>query len=155
MKSENYHFLICDINNHKKCNCLAVVICTSSIFESFLKFIYSATSLSLIGWLLYFVPNTPTLLHPSHMSFQTGIVIQDSEQIVQNNVLVHILGMFVLCDTVCRHHHQLYGMGLCMLLAMEKGINFVFKFSVVLLGNCELMFAELHFAVNGRKQTKI
>ena len=52
--------------------------------------------------------------------------VRNSEQIVQYNVLIHILSLFVLRNAVCRHHHQLYGMGLCMLFAMEKRFNLVF-----------------------------
>ena len=58
---------------------------------------------------------------PPYMPF-----VRNSEQIVQYNVLIHILSLFVLRNAVCRHHHQLYGMGLCMLFAMEKRFNLVF-----------------------------
>ena len=47
------------------------------------------------------------------------------EQIIQCNLLIDILRMFVMCYTVCRDHYQLDGMGLRVLLAMEEGINLV------------------------------
>ena len=37
-------------------------------------------------------------------------------------------------------------MSLCMLLTMEKGFNLIFKFSLVLLADGKLVFAEFHLA---------